>query len=77
MIGIMKELKKFVDKHTQAGVAKMLGMSQRGVGLWFARGRIPAERVIELERVSGIPREKLRPDLYAKQRRRSSPKSSR
>jgi len=26
--------------------------------------RIPAERVIEVERITGIPRHELRPDLY-------------
>jgi DNA-binding transcriptional regulator YdaS (Cro superfamily) len=34
---------------------------------WEA-GRIPAERVLEIERVTGIPRQKLRPDLYPVER---------
>lgn len=36
--------------------------------------RIPAERVIEVEHATGIPREKLRPDIYAAPRpKRSRP----
>lgn len=45
-------------------VADALGMSEEGVRIWIARGKIPAERVVELERITGICREKLRPDLY-------------
>lgn len=30
---------------------------------WEERG-VPAERILEIERLTGIPRHKLRPDLY-------------
>jgi DNA-binding transcriptional regulator YdaS (Cro superfamily) len=43
-------------------LAKALGITHGAVNQWR---RVPAERVIEVERVTGIPREKLRPDLYA------------
>jgi DNA-binding transcriptional regulator YdaS (Cro superfamily) len=31
---------------------------------WVRVGRIPAERVLPIERVTGVPRYELRPDLY-------------
>jgi DNA-binding transcriptional regulator YdaS (Cro superfamily) len=38
-----------------------LGLSRAAVSQWR---RVPAERVVEVERLTGIPREQLRPDLY-------------
>lgn len=45
-------------------VAKAFEMSEEGVRLWRARGKVPDKHVIELERISGVPRQRLRPDLY-------------
>jgi DNA-binding transcriptional regulator YdaS (Cro superfamily) len=46
-------------------VAAALGMrSSEGVRLWRVRGKVPDKRVVDLERLSGVPREKLRPDLF-------------
>lgn len=42
-------------------LARALGISQPSVSNW---SRIPAERVIEVEKVSGVGRHLLRPDLY-------------
>jgi DNA-binding transcriptional regulator YdaS (Cro superfamily) len=42
-------------------LARKLGLSMTAVQKWT---RIPAHRIIEIERVTGVPREKLRPDLY-------------
>lgn len=46
-----------------AALARELGLSRSAVWQW---SRVPAERVVEVERITGIPREALRPDLYAK-----------
>lgn len=49
------------------GIVKLslaLGLSRGAVSQWT---RVPAERVLEVERVSGVPREILRPDLYTVQ----------
>lgn len=46
------------------GIVKLseaLGLSRGAVSQWT---RVPAERVLEVERVTGIPREILRPDIY-------------
>lgn len=45
-----------------AQVARGLGMTRAAVAKWQT---IPAERVVEIETISGISRRKLRPDLYA------------
>ena len=37
------------------------GISPQAVGQWQ---RVPAERVIEVERVTGVSRHELRPDIY-------------
>lgn len=42
-------------------VASDLNLTRAAVGKWE---RVPAERVVEVERITGIPREQLRPDLY-------------
>lgn len=38
-----------------------LGLSRAAASQW---DRIPAERVVEVEKLTGVPRERLRPDLY-------------
>lgn len=47
----------------QSALARQLGVNKSTVALWVLR-RIPAERVIEIERETGIPRFELRPDIY-------------
>ena len=45
-----------------AKLAKAIGLTRAAIYLWK---RVPAERVIKVEKASGVRREKLRPDLYA------------
>ena len=42
-------------------LASALGHHRQAVYRW---GRIPAERVIEIEQLTGVPREELRPDIF-------------
>jgi TorA maturation chaperone TorD len=42
-------------------LARRLGISQPSVSAW---SRVPAERVAAVEAASGVPRHRLRPDLY-------------
>ncbi len=44
-----------------ARIAEELDISPTAVSKWQ---RIPAERVIAVERITAIPRAELRPDLY-------------
>lgn len=42
-------------------IARGLGITHGAVSQWK---RVPAERVLDVERLTGISREELRPDLY-------------
>lgn len=42
-------------------IAKQCGITHGAVWQWK---RVPAERVIDVERVTGIPRHLLRPDIF-------------
>ena len=42
-------------------LARLLGMSSPSVTEWR---RVPSHRILQVEAVTGIRREKLRPDLY-------------
>jgi DNA-binding transcriptional regulator YdaS (Cro superfamily) len=63
MIDLSKLLK--TNGLQQVDLARKLKLNRSSVHRW-ARGRIPAERVFDVEKVTGIPREKLRPDLFAR-----------
>jgi DNA-binding transcriptional regulator YdaS (Cro superfamily) len=47
-------------------LARAIGIKYQSIQAW--RDRIPAERVLDVERATGIPREKLRPDMYGKKK---------
>jgi DNA-binding transcriptional regulator YdaS (Cro superfamily) len=47
-----------------ARITRELNLSSGAVSQWT---RIPAERVLDVERITGIPREELRPDLYPRE----------
>ena len=44
-----------------AGIARPLGISEQAVSQW---DEVPPLRVLAVERVTGVPRHELRPDLY-------------
>jgi DNA-binding transcriptional regulator YdaS (Cro superfamily) len=46
-----------------ARLARELGITHAAVRQWMT-SRVPAERVVDVERATGIDRERLRPDLY-------------
>ncbi len=46
-------------------IARELGITHGAVSQWR---RLPAERVLDVEKITGIPRHELRPDLYPKER---------
>ena len=59
-------LEKAIEKAgTQVALAKMLGIRQSHISNWLHRDKcVPAKRVLEIERITGVPRHELRPDLY-------------
>lgn len=51
---------------TQAALAAKLGVQPPAICKWEG-GRVPAERVLDVERVTGISRHDIRPDLYPRE----------
>lgn len=49
---------------SQCKLAKLLHIKPQAVNLWVKKGRIPAERVIAVEKATGVSRKVLRPDLF-------------
>lgn len=48
-----------------SSAAKALGIANPSVVMnWRTRGQVPAERVLEIETVTGISRHVLRPDIF-------------
>lgn len=48
----------------EAKLAELIGKTRSHISTWKFRGMIPPEQAIPIERVSGISRSVLRPDLY-------------
>jgi DNA-binding transcriptional regulator YdaS (Cro superfamily) len=46
---------------SRSELARRLGISRQAIHFWK---KIPAERVVEIEQITGVPREIPRPDLY-------------
>lgn len=59
----MHEALKRAVKAANGGtaLAGIIGVSPSAVSQWR---RAPAERVLQIEAASGVPKEELRPDLY-------------
>ena len=43
----------------QSALARLIGCSQQNVGFWLRQGYCPAERVVEVEQATGVPRVRL------------------
>lgn len=50
-------------------LARLIGINYQNIQIWK---RIPAERMIDIETATGIPRERLRPDLFVPRRKNIS-----
>ena len=51
-------------------LARLLGVSQQAVAQWT---KVPTHQILNIERIVGIPREDLRPDLYRKKPKGMAP----
>lgn len=64
----MSKLKQWMNENdlTQEGLGRKFKppITQGAVGLWIRKNHIPVARVLELERITGIPRHEWRPDIY-------------
>ncbi|MCT5924347.1 helix-turn-helix domain-containing protein [Pseudomonas aeruginosa] len=48
----------------QSALARILNVTPQAVQKMCAFGRVPAKRVLEIEKATGVSRHELRPDLY-------------
>lgn len=60
---------------TQA-LANKCGVKYQAVQKWARFKRIPAERVLQIERLTGVSRHDLRPDLYPREKPRSESRAN-
>lgn len=53
----------------QSALAREIGLKPQAVQRWCKAGKVPAERVLDVERVveAKVTRHELRPDLYPKE----------
>ena len=51
---------------TQRELAKALGVRPQSLTKWKNSGRVPANRVLEVERITGISRHEIRPDVFGR-----------
>lgn len=66
----MNALQRAIDKvGGPSAFAKRLAISRQALWKWGRVRRVPADRLVQIERVSGVPREELRPDLYRPRKR--------
>lgn len=60
----MEVLKTFLARRGAVSeLARAVGVTHGAISQWVS-SRVPADRVVAVERATGIPREALRPDLY-------------
>lgn len=57
---------------SQSALARILGCTPQAVQRMCASGRVPAERVLDVERATGVKRYELRPDIYPAPRRKKT-----
>lgn len=59
-----KAMIKAVSKmKSRSELARKIGVSDVAI-LYWERGQVPAGRVLEVERLTGVSRHELRPDIY-------------
>lgn len=60
-----KALQRAIDNaKSQQALAELLGIKSPSITEWKRSGRVPATRVLDIERLTGVPRHELRPDIY-------------
>ena len=57
-IGLKRAAKAAGSKYA---LARLLGITAQSLNKW---NRIPRKRILQIEKLTGVPREKLAPELY-------------
>jgi DNA-binding transcriptional regulator YdaS (Cro superfamily) len=62
-------LKKAIKRvGSQRKLSALLGISQQVISHWVSKGRVSAEQVLPIEKITGVPCYELRPDIYPVER---------
>jgi DNA-binding transcriptional regulator YdaS (Cro superfamily) len=56
----------------QSALARSIGCTPQAVQVWCSSGRVPAERVLVIEKLTKVSRHELRPDLYPLPKKRKA-----
>jgi DNA-binding transcriptional regulator YdaS (Cro superfamily) len=56
------------ETRSKRALAALMGVSPQAITKW--RKKIPAERVLQIEKKTGVSRHDLRPDLYPREPRK-------
>jgi len=67
--GLMKKaLKQAVNiAGSSKSLGEAIGVTAERVRMWLHRDNLPAEYVLAIERITGVSRHELRPDIYPKE----------
>jgi DNA-binding transcriptional regulator YdaS (Cro superfamily) len=63
-----KPIDLLTETRTQRALAALMGVTPQAITKW--RKKIPAERVLQIEKATGVSLHDLRPDLYPRESRR-------
>lgn len=56
--------KAILKAGNQTKLSEMMNESQQSISHWLNKGKVPAEQVLTIEKLTGVPRYELRPDIY-------------
>jgi DNA-binding transcriptional regulator YdaS (Cro superfamily) len=67
----MDVIEKISNFATQQEIADAIGVNQSNVGAWLTKNKskripVPPLRATQIEKLTGIPREEIRPDIFGK-----------
>lgn len=61
----IEAIKKAVDHAGgQSALARKLGCTPQAVQKWCSTGRVPLNRLLDIETATGVPRQELCPELF-------------
>lgn len=50
----------------QSRLARLCGVKPQSVREWLVKGRVPPKRAIQIEKLLGIPRKELNPEIFGR-----------
>jgi len=65
-------LEQAIAMHGGTELGRRLGITDAAVFRWRRLGRVPANRVLAVERATGVSRHSLRPDIYPVENREAA-----